>query len=58
MSNRDYGTSGLEEDDDKRLESLGYTPSFKREFSNLATVRGPYLPFFLLYLTDNPAQNR
>ena len=25
-------------DDDKELEALGYVPSFKREFSNLATV--------------------
>ena len=25
-------------DDDKALEALGYVPSFKREFSNLATV--------------------
>ena len=27
-------------DDDRKLEELGYIPSFKREFSNLATVRG------------------
>ena len=26
--------------DDKELEALGYVPSFKREFSNLATVCG------------------
>jgi len=26
-------------DDDRKLEELGYVPSFKREFSNLATVR-------------------
>lgn len=25
-------------DDDKLLEDIGYVPSFKREFSNLATV--------------------
>lgn len=25
-------------DDDKQLLALGYEPSFKREFSNLATV--------------------
>lgn len=25
-------------DDDKELEAMGYVPSFKREFSNLATV--------------------
>ncbi|KAF8494443.1 amino acid permease [Russula emetica] len=38
MTGREYGTSSLEDDDDKKLESLGYVPSFKREFSNLATV--------------------
>jgi hypothetical protein len=26
------------DEDDKELEMLGYVPSFKREFSNLATV--------------------
>jgi hypothetical protein len=26
-------------EDDRELESFGYAPSFKREFSNLATVR-------------------
>jgi hypothetical protein len=26
------------DDDDKELLALGYQPSFKREFSNLATV--------------------
>jgi hypothetical protein len=26
------------DDDDKELLALGYVPSFKREFSNLATV--------------------
>lgn len=31
------GTSS--DDDDKVLEQIGYVPSFKREFSNLATVR-------------------
>lgn len=29
----------FESDDDRNLEALGYVPSFKREFSNLATVR-------------------
>jgi hypothetical protein len=29
------------DDDDKELEALGYVPSFKREFSNLATVSVP-----------------
>jgi len=46
MPDRENGVSGLEtDDDDKKLQSLGYVPSFKREFSNLATVRG-LLPFF------------
>ena len=27
------------DEDDRELEALGYVPSFKREFSNLATVR-------------------
>ena len=46
MTDREYGTSGLEEDyDDKELESLGYVPSFKREFSNLATVYFPFTIF-------------
>jgi hypothetical protein len=41
MSDRENGISGHEtDDDDKKLESLGYVPSFKREFSNLATVCG------------------
>ena len=26
-------------DDDRILQEIGYVPSFKREFSNLATVR-------------------
>lgn len=26
-------------DDDRVLQEIGYVPSFKREFSNLATVR-------------------
>jgi len=38
MTDREYGTYSLGDDDDKKLESLGYVPSFKREFSNLATV--------------------
>jgi hypothetical protein len=32
-------------DDDRVLEEIGYVPSFKREFSNLATVRS-YSPVF------------
>ncbi len=38
----DASTSSLDSssvnDDDKELVALGYKPSFKREFSNLATV--------------------
>ena len=29
------------DEDDKELVALGYKPSFKREFSNLATVGFP-----------------
>lgn len=28
------------DEDDKELLAMGYKPSFKREFTNLATVRG------------------
>ncbi|KAH9964971.1 amino acid/polyamine transporter I [Russula dissimulans] len=37
---RVFAITGLVDgdDDDKKLESLGYVPSFKREFSNLATI--------------------
>jgi hypothetical protein len=52
MTDREYGTSNLEDDDDEKLESLGYVPSFKREFSNLATVCDSYLSSFL-NLIDN-----
>jgi len=52
MTDREYGTSNLEDDDDKKLESLGYIPSFKREFSNLATVCDACLSLFL-NLIDN-----
>jgi hypothetical protein len=52
MTDREYGTSSLEDDDDKKLESLGYVPSFKREFSNLATVCDSCL-FLFLNLIDN-----
>ena len=58
MPDREHGISGLEtDDDDKKLESLGYVPSFKREFSNLATVRELY-PFFLLLLMDGRILHR
>lgn len=30
-------------DDDKKLLEIGYVPSFKREFSNVATVRACHL---------------
>ena len=39
VDNRSVDDSTL--DDDKLLEDIGYVPSFKREFSNLATVRFP-----------------
>ena len=29
---------GNSDDDDRKLVALGYQPSFKREFTNLATV--------------------
>jgi hypothetical protein len=51
MTDREYGTSSLD-DDDKKLESLGYVPSFKREFSNLATACDSCLSLFL-NLIDN-----
>ncbi len=41
-------TIELSDDDDKELVALGYKPSFKREFSNLATVCS--------YLFDNAAR--
>ena len=33
----DFATTAITDDDDE-LVALGYVPSFKREFSNLATV--------------------
>lgn len=36
--------SSTTDDDDRELVALGYKPSFKREFSNLATVRRELLP--------------
>lgn len=32
-------STGGSDDDDKILEQIGYVSSFRREFSNLATVR-------------------
>jgi len=46
LENVDNGNDIMTEmsyNDDQELVALGYKPSFKREFSNLATVR-----FFLL----------
>ena len=40
----------VEIDDDRKLEELGYIPTFKREFSNLATVRRRSLQNFLYSL--------
>ena len=54
MTDREYGTSSLEDDDDKKLESLGYVPSFKREFSNLATVCDTCRPFFSQSYSQSP----
>ena len=46
-------------DDDRKLEELGYVPSFKREFTNLATVRRrfPKNPVRLLLIkpVENPS---
>jgi len=42
MSDVDEKRSSLvdtTDEDDRELVALGYKPSFKREFSNLATVR-------------------
>jgi hypothetical protein len=38
MPDREHGTTDYQDEDDKKLEAMGYVPSFKREFSNLATV--------------------
>ena len=38
MSLADEKPFGSAEDDDRELRALGYKPSFKREFTNLATV--------------------
>jgi hypothetical protein len=55
MSDRKYGdVADFKDEDDKKLESLGYVPSFKREFSNLATVRECWDLVVNVSLTDNP----
>lgn len=38
MPDHEYGATDHRDEDDKKLEALGYVPSFKREFSNLATI--------------------
>ena len=43
MPDREHGTTDYQDEDDKKLEAMGYVPSFKREFSNLATVCAPTL---------------
>ena len=37
-------TSENSADDDNKLLEIGYVPSFKREFSNIATVRASSPP--------------
>ena len=46
----------VEIDDDKKLEELGYIPSFKREFSDLATA-SRLSKGFLLPTSDEPRRN-
>ena len=41
MPDHENGTTEYKDEDDKKLEAMGYVPSFKREFSNLATVCAP-----------------
>ncbi|KAF8260280.1 hypothetical protein EI94DRAFT_1811904 [Lactarius quietus] len=47
MPDNEHGTTEYKDEDDKKLEAMGYVPSFKREFSNLATLciqhHGPVL---------------
>ena len=43
MPDYEHGATDYKDEDDKKLEALGYVPSFKREFSNLATVCAPHL---------------
>ena len=47
-------TSENSADDDNKLLEIGYVPSFKREFSNIATVRTSSPPAFLT-ISDIPA---
>jgi hypothetical protein len=46
MPDHEYGATDYKDEDDKKLEALGYVPSFKREFSNLATVCAHHPTFF------------
>ena len=46
----------VEIDDDKKLEELGYIPSFKREFSDLATA-SRLSKGFLLPTSDETRRN-
>jgi hypothetical protein len=50
MPDNEFGTTDYKDEDDKKLEAMGYVPSFKREFSNLATVCAPHsiLSLFLI----------
>jgi hypothetical protein len=51
MPHHENGTTEYKDEDDKKLEAMGYVPSFKREFSNLATVctaHGLFLTAFLM----------
>ncbi|KAH9008601.1 APC amino acid permease [Lactarius deliciosus] len=38
MPDHENGATDYRDEDDKKLEAMGYVPSFKREFSNLATI--------------------
>jgi amino acid permease (GABA permease) len=38
MPDREHGSTDYQDEDDKKLVAMGYVPSFKREFSNLATI--------------------
>ena len=46
----------VEIDDDRKLEELGYVPSFKREFFNLATA-SHLSKGFLLPISDETRRN-
>ena len=45
-------------DDDNKLLEIGYVPSFKREFSNIATVRTPFLRLSPMTFDVDPDQLR